>query len=153
MLALKASISLKKELEKEGFKVYLTRSTDEYISLYERANMANELDADLFVSVHINAHSKTSVKGVEVLYSPYTTQRSDVLAKYIVDELVSKLGAVNRGTVQRPNLIVIRETKMPAALVELGFLSNSEEEILLQQSWYLQNAVDAVKEGIIKFLD
>ena len=151
VLALKASISLKKELEKEGFKVYLTRSTDEYISLYERANMANELDADLFVSVHINAHSKTSVKGVEVLYSPYTTQRSDVLAKYIVDELVSKLGAVNRGTVQRPNLIVIRETKMPAALVELGFLSNSEEEILLQQSWYLQNAVDANADKFFVF--
>lgn len=153
VLALKASMSLKKELEKEGFKVYLTRSTDEYISLYERANMANELNADLFVSVHINAHSKTSVKGVEVLYSPYTTQKSDVLAKYILDKLVSKLGAVNRGIVQRPNLIVIRETTMPAALVELGFLSNSEEEILLQQPWYLQNAVDAVKEGIIKFLD
>ena len=144
---------MKKELENEGFKVYMTRSTDEYISLYERANMANELGANLFISMHFNAHSKSSIKGVEVLYSPYTTKRSDVLSRDILNELVADLGAVNRGTVERPNLIVIRETKMPAALVEMGFLSNPDEEALVQQNWYLEKAVNAIKNGIIEFLD
>ncbi|MEA3423059.1 MAG: N-acetylmuramoyl-L-alanine amidase [Bacillota bacterium] len=152
-LALKSGLMLKKELEKEGFKVYMTRSTDEYISLYERANMANELNADLFVSVHINAHTNSNANGVEVLYSPFTTKHSDVLAKTIQKYLVGDLGAVNRGTVPRPNLIVIRETKMPAALVELGFLSNEREEQLLQKNWYLEKAVKAMKNGIIEFLD
>ncbi len=152
-LALKSSLMLKKELEKEGFKVYMTRSTDEYISLYERANMANELDADLFVSVHINAHTNSDANGVEVLYSPYTTQHSDLLAKAIQKYLVKDLGATNRGIVPRPNLIVIRETKMAAALVELGFLSNKREEELLQQDWYMDKAVKAVKKGILEFLN
>jgi N-acetylmuramoyl-L-alanine amidase len=153
VLALQSSLLLKKELENEGFKVYMTRSSDEYISLYERANMANELNADIFVSMHINAHSNSNISGVEVLYNPYTTQRSDVLAREIVTELVSDLGAVNRGIVERPNLIVIRETKMTAVLVELGFLSNANEEKLLQQSLYMTKAVKAVKEGIIDFLN
>jgi N-acetylmuramoyl-L-alanine amidase len=152
-MALQSSLLLKKELEKEGFKVYMTRSTDQYISLYERANMANELNADLFISMHINAHTKSSVKGVEVLYNPYSTLHSEVLAKNILDELVSNLGAVNRGIVGRPNLIVIRETAMPAALVELGFISNSDEVKLLQQPSYMKKAVNAVKAGIIEFLD
>ncbi|MBN2259410.1 MAG: N-acetylmuramoyl-L-alanine amidase [Clostridiales bacterium] len=153
VLALKTSLILKKELEKEGFKVYMTRSTDEYISLYERANLANELGADLFVSVHINATTNINVSGVEVLYSPYTTMHSDVLATDIKNYLVRDLGAIDRGIVQRPNLIVIRETKMPAALVELGFLSNAKEEALLLKESYLEKAALAVKKGIIEFLE
>jgi len=152
ILALRASLLLKKELENEGFKVYMTRSTDEYISLYERANMANELNANLFISMHINAHRNYDVKGSLVLYNPYTTQNSDKLANYIKNELVLKLGSQDRGIIERPNLIVIRETSMPAVLVELGFLSNKEEGKLLEQTWYLQNAASAIKEAIKKFL-
>ncbi len=150
--ALRASYMLLRELEKEGFKVYLTRSNDQYINLYERANLANEIGADLFISMHLNAHTKTSVKGVEVLYSPYSSKGSS-LATSIQTQLVRTLGAINRGIVPRPNLIVLRETKMPAALVEIGFLSNPDEEKLLLKDSYLNQAATAIKNGIINFLD
>ncbi|MCD6436319.1 MAG: N-acetylmuramoyl-L-alanine amidase, partial [Clostridiales bacterium] len=104
------------------------------------------------VSMHINAHTNRDVSGVEVLYSPYTTKHSDVLAMDILNNLVKDLGAINRGIVPRPNLIVIRETKMPAALVELGFFSNRNEEQLLLQDWYLDKAIKSVEKGIIEFL-
>jgi len=135
-----------------SFKVYLTRSNDRYINLYERANLANEIGADLFISMHLNAHTRSSVNGVEVLYSPYSSKGSN-LASSIQTQLVRSLGAVNRGIVPRPNLIVLRETKMPAALVEIGFLSNPDEEKLLLQDSYLNKAASAIKNGIINFLD
>ncbi len=152
-LALNATLILEKKLKALGFKVYLTRSTDEYIGLYERADIANDLNADLFVSVHINAIlNKPNVSGVEVLYIGDSMSGSKGLATLIQDELVSSLKATNRGIVQRPNLVVLRETSMPAVLCELGFITNEAEQAKLMDSSYMDKAAEAIVEGIKSFL-
>lgn len=144
---------LAKMLEREGFKVYLTRDSDNYVGLYNRAEIANELGADAFVSIHANAIGRTSVSGVEVLYCPDSTGRDSMsFARVMQDAIVSELGSVNRGIVSRPNLVVIRETKMPAVLAEIGFLTNVEkEEKLLNTSAYRDRCAGALYEGLMDY--
>jgi N-acetylmuramoyl-L-alanine amidase len=144
---------LAKMLEREGFKVYLTRDNDNYVGLYNRAEIANELDADAFVSIHANAIGRAAVAGVEVLYCPDSTGRdSKSFARVMQDALFSELGAVNRGIVSRPNLVVIRETEMPAVLAEIGFLTNVEkEEKLLNTSAYRDKCAEALYEGLMDY--
>ncbi len=151
-LALKATLLLENQLKSLGFKVYLTRSTDEYIGLYDRADIANDLNADLFVSVHINAATTSSASGVEVLYASESMSGGKGLAGLIQKQLVSSLGAVNRGIVSRPNVVVIRETKMPSVLCELGFISNPEEQDKMMNTAYLEKAAKAIVEGIKQFV-
>src|SRR6056297_1073143 len=144
---------LSKLLEREGFKVYLTRDSDNYVGLYNRAEIANELDADAFVSIHANAHSRTAVSGVEVLYYPDTDGRNNKsFARTIQDALVNELGAVNRGIVSRPNLVVTRETEMPAVLAEIGFLTHiGGEEELLKTSSYRAKCAEALYQGLMDY--
>ncbi|WP_207736424.1 N-acetylmuramoyl-L-alanine amidase [Fusibacter ferrireducens] len=151
-LALKATLLLENQLKSLGFKVYMTRSTDEYIGLYDRADIANDLNADLFVSVHINATTNSVASGVEVLYASENPSGGKGLAELIQKQLVSTLGAKNRGIVLRPNLVVIRETKMPSVLCELGFISNPEEQDKMMTTAYLEKAAKAMVEGIKQFL-
>ena len=151
-IALKAALSLEKQLKQLGFKVYMTRSKDEYIGLYDRADIANDLNADLFISIHINASTSADAKGVEVLYNSDSMSGGKGLATLIQKELVSDLGATNRGIVQRPNLVVLRETEMPSVLCELGFISNASEQAKLMDSAYIDKATGAIVDGIQAFL-
>ncbi len=151
-VVLNSALLLQKTLESRGFKVYMTRSTDEYINLYDRASMANGLNATLFVSIHANSHTGTSANGVEVLYANPSMDSDKGLATAIQNELVKHLKATNRGVVQRTNLVVLRETKMPAVLVELGFISNPAEQLKLMDENYLKLAAEAMANGIEAFL-
>lgn len=152
-IALNASKMLKKELEALGFKTYMTRDTDHYVGLYDRANIANELNADLFISMHINASTNHNASGVEVLYYPTAANENHDLAKAIQDSMVSQMNVIDRGVIERPNLVVTRETNMPSVIVELGFISNPEEERSLNNDNYLSRIVNSVLEGILEFLN
>ena len=143
---------LESALLKQGFKVYMTRSTDEYVGLYERAAMANDLNATLFVSIHINAFTNPSVNGVEVLYGNESMSSDKGLAQSIQKELIAALGANDRGIASRPRLVVLRETKMTSVLAELGFLSNATEQDNLMKDAYLQKAANAMAKAIVNFL-
>jgi N-acetylmuramoyl-L-alanine amidase len=149
---LKTALKLQKELEKQGFKVYMTRSKDEYVNLYDRAGMANGLGATLFVSIHANASASGSANGVEVLYSNDSMSGGKGLATEIQNEMVRTLRATDRGVVKRTNLVVLRETVMPAVLVELGFLTNAAEQNKLMNDGYLQSSAEAIARGIMEFL-
>lgn len=151
-LTLKAAQMLESALLKQGFKVYMTRSTDEYVNLYDRAAMANDLNATLFVSIHINAFTNPSVNGVEVLYGNESMSSDRGLAQSIQNELIGALGATNRGIASRPRLVVLRETTMTSVLAELGFISNAAEQDKLMSDAYLQKAADAMAKGIVNFL-
>jgi len=144
---------LSKLLEREGFKVYLTRDSDNYVGLYNRAEIANELDADAFVSIHANAHDRTAVSGVEVLYYPDTDGRNNKsFARIMQDAMIEELGSVNRGIVSRPNLVVTRETEMPAVLAEIGFLTHiGGEEELLKTSAYRAKCAEALYQGLMDY--
>lgn len=115
------------------FKVYYTRTSDTYPSLTDRSDLANNYDADLFVSIHINSAS-ASAHGTETLYN---SSRNTVTAKngltsrelatYIQRSVIATTGFTNRGLKNRTDLSVLNRTKMPACLIEYGFISNASE--------------------------
>lgn len=152
-VVLKASLILKKKLENAGFKVYMTRERDQYVKINDRASIANQLNADLFVSIHANAAGSSSAIGIETLYMPDSKRNNKTLATLIQDQLIAYTNNVDRGIKSRSDLGVLRGTKMDAVLVELGFLSNSQDEVRLLSESYLEKCAEAIVEGIIDFVD
>lgn len=166
---------LQRLLEDEGYKTIMTREDDTFVDLYKRAAIANEAGADIFLSIHINASTSRSVSGIETLYYPSSTSSSgevdlyDVsagtasisklkpstdgkgLARTLQDVLIAEMKTANRGIVERPKLVVLNQTKMTASLVELGFISNSNEETLLRTDEYRQRLADALLKGIKEY--
>lgn len=138
-IVLKTAELLKRE---SGIDVVLTRSDDTYLELRERAAVANGLNADMFISVHANASTNASVSGTETYYQ---RDGSKALAGIMQKYLVQATGLSNRG-VRYGNFHVIRETKMPAVLLEAGYLSNRGDEALL----YTEATQNKIAEGIVK---
>ncbi|WP_078579007.1 N-acetylmuramoyl-L-alanine amidase [Salipaludibacillus agaradhaerens] len=133
-IALDVSLKLQNALENEGATVVMSRTEDSYIEVGERADMANTSGADLFISVHANAFTSSSVNGSEVFYSSQThADNSRQFAQAIQSQLVNGLNRADRGVVDR-NLTVITELDMPGILIEPGFMSNdSDLDMLLNQ--------------------
>jgi len=157
-LNLKVALKLDQKLRDLGFRTILTRSTDEYIDLYERAEIANRNNADAFISIHFNSHSSSSVSGIQTLYCPAFDSKVKEgdqypFAEAIHDALLSGLDRNDKGIVKRPELVVIRETKMVAALVELGFLTNAEEAKLIDTDSYHEKAAEAIANGIVNYFN
>lgn len=150
-LVLVIAQKLKRKLENIGYKVYMTRDDDTYVGLDNRAEIANNLGADAFLSIHLNANGTSSPKGVEMLYVPDTRDNKG-LAQLLQTEVTKATGASSRGLTQRPNLVVIRKTTMPAVLAELGFLTNPTEERLLLDEAYQDKLVQGMYNAIIKYV-
>lgn len=154
---LDVSFKLKALLEGMGFRTLMIREDDTLVELYERAGIANEANADLYISIHSNAHlTDSSIKGVETLY--YPSQKSELdnrdnytLARIIQQEMLRELKTTDRGLVPREGLVVTRETKMPAVIAELGFLTNSQERALLVTEEYRQRCAQALLNGIVRY--
>lgn len=115
--------------------VVYTRTTDEYVSLEDRVKKANDLNAAYFISVHCNASEKSEVCGVETHIHLKESITSSELAHLIQDQLKNRANRPSRGVKLKNdrlyNLYVLKETKMPAVLVETGFMTNVEEEAYL----------------------
>lgn len=150
-LALTVAQKLKRKLENIGFKVYMTRDDDTYVELDDRAEIANSLGADAFLSIHINANGTSSPKGVEMLYVPDGRDNKG-FAQVLLTELSKASGAYSRGVTERPNLVVIRKTLMPAVLAEMGFVTNPGEERLLLDGAYQDKLVQGMYNAIIKYV-
>ena len=122
----------------------LSRPTPETIlgtnnssSLVERVRQANSWPADIFISLHNNAATNPNATGNEALvYGPSATVANDLAAR-ILEQLTLTTGLRNRGIVDRHGLYVLKETSMPAVLVEMGFITNSYDADLLANSPYL----------------
>ncbi|SCZ81453.1 N-acetylmuramoyl-L-alanine amidase [Acidaminobacter hydrogenoformans] len=111
----------------EDFKVYYTRTSDVNKSLKYRTDLANTLEADIFVSIHNNAMSTPAFEGMETLYMPggSTEKLSSIsIAKIFHETLLPIVDVADRGLKPRDGLYVIRHTKMPAIILELGFMTN-----------------------------
>lgn len=111
--------------------------TNNSSSLVERVNQANEWGADIFISLHNNAAENPRATGNEALvYGPGSTVARN-LGENILEQLTLTTGLRNRGIVYRPGLYVLKETEMPAVLVEMGFITNPDDAELLANSPYL----------------
>lgn len=156
-ITLDISQRLNKLLAAEGFRTYMTRVNDTDVSLADRAGVANQLRANLYVSVHANAViNKSEINGIEIHYYPSEKDSNDYrqnkrLAQVFQSEMVRYLGASDRGIFARENLYVLRETNMPAILAEVGFLTNPEEAQKLATSEYRQAVAEALYQSILKY--
>ena len=107
----------------KGFEVELSRSTDQYVSLSDRAAQANAWDADLFVSIHCNSATSSSANGTECYTHPTANTSTKSLSKNMASALASKLGLTNRGH-KEANFAVLRLSNMPSILIETAFINN-----------------------------
>lgn len=153
-LNLDISLRVYKLLKEKGVNVFLIRNDDTYVDLYERAILANTMNASLFVSIHNNSFNG-SAYGTETLYynnSPKTGFTSYDLATILQRNLISNLYSYNRGLKERPGLVVLNRTLMPAALVEVGFVDNEGERNYLMKEDFRQSAAKGICDGIIEGL-
>lgn len=153
-IVLKVSLKLEKELKALGATVLMTRKTDRFLELRERSSFANKANADFFISVHANIASRKSAKGVETWFHAGSKRGnvSQVLSKALNDGAVAAVKANDRGArADQRGLHVLRATKMPAALVELGFMSNPEEAKLLANRVYLDKLAKGIAKGLVKY--
>ncbi len=190
-LALAIARQLARRLRLEGFDVYLTRDSDVFLTLEERTAFANKKKADLFVSVHMNAHRDQSIQGIETYFLNLTTDASaiEVAARenattsksisdlqFIINDLMlnSKINessrfascihkcvmssALNNGYrgrdlgVKQAPFYVLLGAQMPSILVELGFITNSNDSSLLQNDSHQSTLIDGIAKGINKYI-
>lgn len=152
-----------------GYKVLLTRGKDKTLSLKDRSAVQRNHKSDIFVSIHVNAVNKNSIKGVETYAltpadAPSTNGKSKLerhpanvrnqnnflLAHSLQRALLLRTGAVDRG-VKRARFAVLRDISAPGALVEVGFISNPAEEKLLNSNAYIEKISRAIAQGILTY--
>ena len=136
--------------------VYYTRLDDTNPSLSDRVGLANELNADLFVSVHINSlKGNPGVEGVEVMYdelAPDTAFDTKDFAQICLDEQVSALGAKKRRLIDGNKIYIIRNSIAPAALIEVGFMNNPNELARLTDPGYQKKSAQGIYQALQKSL-
>lgn len=139
-------------LKEKGYKVKMTREDDTFVELEERAEYANRKEAKVFVSIHCNSSESGEGNGIETYYTDQKDEHSQELAQLIQKNVVAQTGARDREA-KTANYTVIVRTDMPAALVETGFLSDSNERELLQQEEYQDKLAKGIAGGIIAYLE
>ena len=134
-------------LEENGVDIYYTRASDVYESPYQKATEANMVGGDYFVSIHRNSSPyPNQYTGVETLvYNQYGEAAR--LAENI-NENLEVVGFVNQGVNERPNLVVLNRTKMPAVLVEAGFINTDADNELFDERF--SEMAQAIAEGILE---
>lgn len=149
-VALEIGLKLGQLLAEAGAAVVFTRTDDRYVSVFERPKIADFVNAELFVSIHVNSYEGTEASGVETLFNPLYLENFR-LAQLIQSELTTHINALDRGVRPRTNLAVLNGAKIPAVLVEVGFISNETEEALLNTPEYQQQIATGLFNGIQLF--
>lgn len=154
-LCLQLTRLVRKHLDQLGYRVVMTRPTDAFIPLPRRVEIAHQAHSDLFVSIHFNAARDPTARGIEIFFhdSKEGTSRSRSskrLAELILARLVRRTKAFSRG-VKKGNFYVIRETKVPAILIEGGFITNPQERALLKTFAYQEKLARGIADGIDTF--
>ncbi|HEM5264693.1 TPA: GBS Bsp-like repeat-containing protein [Streptococcus suis] len=169
-LALSVSNKLRENLLKYGINVLMTRTGDYDVDFKtERSRMTNASNADLFISIHFNATGAgvSNATGIETYWYQYDPEyqpkinkemhnnptrlaESEILANKVQESLIKETGAVNRG-VRRETFAVLRETAIPAILVELGFMDNPSELQVIKQDSYHTRLAKALAQGVMNW--
>ena len=143
-ITLDISKRVQKLLEKKGYEVYMTRDTDETVSLQERVEISENISPDIFVSIHVKSSNSESPNGLETHYYKANSLR---LAKTVHASLLNHINANNRGLF-KSKFYVINHTTAPAILVEIGFLSNPSERAQLVTESRKQATAKDIAEDI-----
>lgn len=143
-------------LQQLGYQVFMTREDDTFISLDKRSQLANEKKPTLFVSIHYNSAPSAEAQGIEVFFyqskdKKERTLKSKRLAQAILKNVLAHTKAKSRG-VKQANYAVIRETHMPAVLVEGGFMTNEAELQNLKDPTYLKKLAWGIVRGIEEYV-
>lgn len=144
---LQLAYDLGNALERRGVEVVYTRVSDVYDSPYEKAEIGNNSDADYFVSIHRNAMPvPNTASGVESLV--YADTGIPALLGRNINAELEKVGWTDLGVKERPGLVVLRRTRMPAVLIEAGFIDNDRDNAFFDRN--LAATADAIADGIVK---
>lgn len=144
-MALDVAQRLAKRLRSAGYRVIMTRDSDVFVSLGQRARIANQYRDAVFVCVHFNSAAREGANGIETYY--YNSSAAQ-LAANIHRHMVGDTTTENRG-IRRRGYYVLRRTSIPGVLVECGFLTNRNEARLILQSSYRQRLADSIAEGVM----
>lgn len=143
-------------LQQMGYQVTLTRHSDYFVSLAKRASLANSCQADLFISIHFNSAPSQSAEGIEIFYFRPDANRMRVnaskrLAQEVLNKIIEETAAKSRG-VKDGNLAVIRETNMPAILIEGGFLTHPKERERILETAYQKRIAKGLAMGVREYI-
>ena len=153
-ITLKIGTLVAQKLTKQNdVQVIVSRNEDKYVSLADRAKLANEQGVDMFVSIHLNGQTGgTDAFGLETYYTKEKNDGSEELAKQIQETITSYVDVRDRGA-KPARFQVLLESKMPSVLIECGFLTNDEECKKLKDSAYQESLADGIAQGILTYLD
>jgi N-acetylmuramoyl-L-alanine amidase len=147
-VVLDIAMRAREQLVRSGVRVIMTRETDEYVELADRPRLAKQQGATVYVSIHANASTRAAASGSETYF---LSPQSLTLAQMVQEELSRITGLPNRG-VKTANFLVLRESDVPAILVEVAYVSNLDDENRLRTAAFRQRLADAVVRGVQRFL-
>jgi len=158
-LNLAVALLLKDELEARGYTVIMVREThDVDMSNSERAAVANEANADAFIRIHANGSEDSTVHGALTMcqtssnpYNGYLYQESRDLSECVLDGLVNKTGCKKRSIIETDTMSGINWCTVPTTIVEMGFMSNPEEDALMATPEYQQKMAVGIADGIDEY--
>lgn len=147
-IVLSISEQVAKFLEEKGLRVMITRNSDFFVSLQGRTDMANEANADLFVSIHANSigPDRPEINGLEVYY-----RNNSSLANTIYQSITQTMTIRQRG-VRYANFYVLRNSKMPSTLVEVGYVTGDEDSVKLTDPVYQTEMAKAIARGVLEYI-
>ena len=151
-LCLYTSRLVRQYLDQLGYHVIMTRDNDTFVPLPRRVEIAQQASSSIFVSIHFNSSRNATAQGIEIFFCDSKEQKqktsaSKRLAEAILPRVIRRTAANSRG-VKRANFFVIRETKMPAVLIEGGFISNPLELSQLKTREYQEKIARGIADGI-----
>lgn len=163
-ISLSISLIIRDYLQEQGALVLLTRDEDVDLAdentkgysrrkgedLKKRVNIINESEADLYLSIHLNAIPSSRWSGAQTFYNGRYIENEHI-AKYIQDELRKNLENTNRVAKPIDGVYLLKNVKKPGALVEVGFLSNPEEEKLLSKKVYQEKVAASIYNGVLRY--
>ncbi len=159
-LNLAVGMKLCKSLLELGAETFMTRETHECdVSNVGRAEMGNSLGADLVIRIHADGNNNSSVKGASMLVpsAKYVSEtvysESKVAGNIIFEEFINSTGAKKRGVVERSDMTGFNWSEVPVVLIEMGFMSNPDEDALMETDDYQYKIVDGITQGVLKYFE